>query len=177
MPDNPSQSLKKVNSCLKKPGVCVCMSKQFLYDNLILYIYIGMYVRMYVYIFIYVTHVNQYGVWQCCLYSLFDPAYGTDMLSVNWTAIVLKQDNYPSEKSQCSSLCLTKFYTCWDGSKPLVHCYWENHGRLRMGLITIVKFRTGKILSLSWSWFQRSSIYKWVETNGLKPPTFHGLLL
>lgn len=40
----------------------------------------------------------------------------------------------PSEKSQCSSLCLTKLYTCWDGSKPLVHCYWENHGRLRIGI-------------------------------------------
>lgn len=64
MPDNPLQSLKQVNSCLKKPVVCVCMSKQFIYD-------ISMYVRMYMCIFIY---VNQYGVWQCCLYSLSDPA-------------------------------------------------------------------------------------------------------
>lgn len=88
----------------------------------------------------------------------------------------------PSEKSQCSSLCLTKFYTCWDGSKPLVHCYWENHGRLRIGIdhhckipnwenTVIVLVVVSKIFYLQMGWNE------WVETTNIPRTTIviHGI--
>lgn len=105
--------------------------------------------------------------------------YGTDMLSVNWTAIPLKQDNRTLWKIPKQ---LTKFYTGWAGSKPLVHCYWENHGRLRIGIdhhckipnwknIVIVLVVVSKIFYLQMGWNE------WVETTNIPRTTIviHGI--